>query len=262
MDPPNRLLSLDKQRDVIARKVRLLRKKRGWTQAELARQLDLSQSRLSEIESGAGSFTAEQFLEILKLFNVAASEFATAPASGESDLQNALARLGALHLQESTDVVPDDRFTNPGDALREAIASGQPRLVTALAPVLARNIDRINLPHLYAELAQGGLGGRLGWLIENTSDAIARESPRATGPWRPLYRRAELVLDTFLGFLHTLPRPPEGALDVLDPGIRSKQTLEDVKASSSLISRHWGIITTLKPEDFVKALRGARAARA
>jgi hypothetical protein len=56
---------------------------------------------------------------------------------------------------------------------------------------------------------------------------------------------------------------PQGqnlAPDVLDAGIRSKQTLDDVVASSSPISRRWGIVTTLKPEDFAEALRGARAA--
>jgi transcriptional regulator with XRE-family HTH domain len=52
---------LKKSRAWIARNVRELRKERRWTQAELAKRLDLSQARLSEIEGGDGSFTAEQF---------------------------------------------------------------------------------------------------------------------------------------------------------------------------------------------------------
>jgi DNA-binding XRE family transcriptional regulator len=82
------------ERAHISRVVRDLRKERGWTQAELAGKLGLSQSRLSEVERGDGSFTAEQFLQILRLFNVAVDRFL-----GETDrslqLQNALARLVA-----------------------------------------------------------------------------------------------------------------------------------------------------------------------
>ena len=62
------LQSLDKDRRRIAAKVRELRQSRNWTQAELSKRLQLSQSRLSEIERGAGSFTAEQFLLLLRLF--------------------------------------------------------------------------------------------------------------------------------------------------------------------------------------------------
>ena len=61
---------LQPDRLAIASKVRDLRKARRWTQAELSKRLHLSQNRLSEIERGAGSFTAEQLLVILKLFNV------------------------------------------------------------------------------------------------------------------------------------------------------------------------------------------------
>ena len=50
---------------------------------------------MSEIERGDGSFTAEQFLAILKLFNVPASHFTSSTPQPDSSLQNALARLGA-----------------------------------------------------------------------------------------------------------------------------------------------------------------------
>lgn len=48
------------------------------------------------------------------------------------------------------------------------------------------------------------------------------------------------------------------SLDILDPSIRSKRTLNEVKASSSPISQRWGIVTSLQPEDFSRALRDAR----
>src|SRR6266850_6548601 len=98
--------SLTKSRHEIADKVRELRRLRGWTQAELAKRLQLSQNRLSEIEHGDGSFTAEQFLLLLRLFNVAANDFVSDNRDRDLEIQNALARLGATQLQESAQILP------------------------------------------------------------------------------------------------------------------------------------------------------------
>jgi transcriptional regulator with XRE-family HTH domain len=54
----NQPSSLGKLRVRVGKTVRELRHARRWTQAELARRLDVSQGRLSEIEAGKGSFTA------------------------------------------------------------------------------------------------------------------------------------------------------------------------------------------------------------
>ena len=55
--------ALEKTRLQVARKVRELRTRLNWTQIELARKLGLSQGRLSALERGTGSFTAEQLLK-------------------------------------------------------------------------------------------------------------------------------------------------------------------------------------------------------
>jgi transcriptional regulator with XRE-family HTH domain len=262
MTEPNDPRYIEKARAHVARKVQKLRKERHWTQAELARRLQLSQSRLSEIERGDGSFTAEQFLTILKLFNVTASDFAPEPRGGqESKLQNALARLGALHIQESTATVPSELLNDVSDVVRETIVASQsPRLIAALGPVLVANIDRINLKKLHFQLTEAGLGQRLAWLVENTVEAIRRELPRASpAPWRRVYSRAQVVLRSFLDFLTSGSQEEASVPDVLDPSIRSKQTLAEVTAASSAISHRWGIVTTLQPEDFAEALRAARA---
>jgi transcriptional regulator with XRE-family HTH domain len=259
--------TLEKTRTDIARKVRELRQERHWTQAELSSRLQLSQNRLSEIERGASSFTAEQFLTILKLFNVPVNHFSQAAPNQTSELQNALARLGALHLQENAEVLPSERLEKVGDVLRETLVAAEyPRLITALGPVLVRHVDSINLKKLEAQLAEAGLARRLAWLIDNTLEALRRELQRSPPRrWGQLYRRAEIVLGTFVELLTSDQRlqagHSESTLDLLDTGIRSKKTLEEVRASSSSISRRWGIVTTLQPEDFLEALRGARAAR-
>ena len=125
----------------IAARVRELRHRRGLTQAALARQLGLSQNRLSEIERGGGSFSAEQFLRILRLFNVGASEFV---ASGH------------------------DR----GLEVQNALLLGEPRLVTAVAPVLVAHGARLSPSRLHADLEQLGHERRLAWVVENTLLAL------------------------------------------------------------------------------------------
>jgi transcriptional regulator with XRE-family HTH domain len=254
----------NKTKERIATKVRELRKQRRWTQAELARRLGLSQSRLSEIERGAGSFTAEQFLTILSLFNVAVTDFVPELASDpDALLQKALARLGASHLHESDEIVPNELYNDLGVVVRETLVVGSPRLLTALGPVLVNHVDRIRLKKLHARLTEAGLERRLGWLIDNVLDAIRSELKQAPPRlWAKRYRRAAVVLDTFLEYVgsSSFGRPNDAVgPDILDPSIRTKRTLEEVKASSSPISQRWNIVTGLQPDDFSHALREARA---
>ena len=141
--------------------MRALRTARAWTQAELAAKLGISQARLSEIERGGGSFTAEQLLEVLRLFNVSIDEFA-GPQDVEDELQNALARLGALHLREVDGTLPSARVGGVRAAIRETLLGARDaRLLLALAPVLLANLDAINLDVLHDELAQLGFPARV-----------------------------------------------------------------------------------------------------
>lgn len=247
----------------IAKVVRALRRERAWTQAELARRLGLSQSRLSEIESGAGSFTAEQLLLILKLFNVTTSRFTGGLVDRQSQIQNALARLGAHQLQEQSDLVPSEDLDEPTEVVREVLIEGETRFLTALAPVLVSNIDRISFSKLYLDLGKVGLERRLGWICENTLAALrlalGEEVPRS---WAQRARRAEVVLGAFLDATPTTG-PVNGrapVVDALDRSIRSKKTLDQIKASSSNISRKWEIVSSLTAADFAESLRAARVA--
>ncbi len=252
---------LEKIRSEIAEKVRELRVERRWSQAELATELGLSQSRLSELERGGGSFTAEQLLVLSQIFNVAPSEFARAKKVDEhAELQNALARHGAVHLQESDAVVPKRELDVPR-VIRDALISGVPRLVTALAPVLVLHIDRINFTKVYASLAEAGLERRFAWLLENVSWALRNELkgslPRA---WTKRYRRAALVLEKEQAVAESRQRR-EPVPDLLDHSIRSARTRKQVEEERSDFSRRWGIITSIGPGDFVRALGEARVDR-
>lgn len=245
--------SQDKLRRDIGRTVRVLRQDRGWTQVMLAERLKLSQNRLSEIERGDGSFTAEQFLLILKLFNADVAAFGDESSDVELQIQNALARLGAAQLHESTSVLPSRALEDVHDVVREALLSAAPRLVTALAPVLVAQASRLNLARLRADIARLGLEHRLAWVIDNTLRALelvphTRETLRA---------RVVLELYEQLRPLATHAREP-APLDLLDGTIRSRRTLDEVMARASKPSRRWGIATSLQPEDFAQALEAAR----
>lgn len=241
--------------------VRALRTARRWTQAELAQQLGLSQPRLSQIERGDGSFSAEQFLQILALFNVGVEHFVRDRAAGtDTAIQNALARHGARHLVEGDVIVPallDDPTELVSAVLR---APTSPRHITALAPVLVASADTLTLDEVAARLARLGRERRVVWLAESVRDAITQEPPTAPAE-RAAARRALLVLELFVQTTGIRPPSPDAPLDVLDAEVRSLKTAECVFAEASDEARRWRIVTRLRTEDFVAALRSAREPR-
>lgn len=261
MSPFQRQLNKDRQK--IYRMVRRLRIERGFTQAQLATMLDLSQSRLSEIERGEGSFTAEQFLAIGRIFNVPLTHFDATPAAVEDRLQNALVSLGAEHLHESADVLPSERLRSVLAAVRETLISADsPRQLTALAPVLVNNIDSLNLWMLAVEFGEMGLRGRLGWLLESVWEALQSERSRPLPrPLKQRYVKAEASLGTVLHLYQPAQSDEKAMADVLDKDIRSERSRLEALAERSPIAKRWGLLTRLRTNDFVEALRAAHGTR-
>lgn len=252
---------MESDRARIGVKVRALRTQRGLSQAELARRLEMSQARLSLIESGKASLTAEQFLVVLGIFNVPVADFSRKRGS---ELQNALSRLGAFQLQEDSDALPSERLEKVTDVVRETLVDAEsPRLVTALAPVIVRNVDAISWGALTHDLRALGLARRFQWLVENVLEAIKRASTdvAASPDWRRAYRRAETVLDGVRERMETEELLRALPPDILDRGIRSQKTRDEVSATASEISRRWHVVTSIQTADFVDALRGAHVRR-
>lgn len=251
--------SQEKVRKNIARTVRELRQSRAWTQARLASQLDLSQSRLSEIERGQGSLTAEQLLRILQLFNVQASRFTGAVASHTDQLQNALVRLGAAHLVQVPGTTPSEHLSDVGAVVRTTLVDGSPRFLTALGPVIVGNLEGLHLARLHADLAAIGRDGRLGWLADNLVAAIELDLVTVDPLDRGLVRAEHRALLLLRNLLVHLPRT-DRAIDVLDETIRSLTTQEQLLRDGPALARSWRVVSPLRPEDFLEALRAARAA--
>lgn len=245
--------SLHKDRSNIAHKVRDLRRSRKWTQAELAERLEISQSRLSEVERGAGSFSAEQFLRILKLFNVSLAYFSADEPRG-GGLQNALIRHGATNLQQDREASPDPRYDDINVVVRDALLDGSPRLITGLAPLLVLHTDRIALAKLHADLRAIGKERRLAWVADNTLLALAAFLPGASRNWQMIGRRAELVLREYLRFIGAHASTIAEPSDLLDATIRSARSRAQVESSASTPSRRHGIVTGLQPSDFERVL--------
>jgi transcriptional regulator with XRE-family HTH domain len=254
--------ALETQRKRIATRVRELRRARRWTQAELARQLKLSQSRLSELESGEGSFSAEQLLRVLALFNVGVEDFVEQPNDPRQELQNALARFGAKHLVESDRVVPTERLSEVSNVIRDALLDGSPRLITAIAPVLVAHASELSLEPLFIELQRLGRERRLGWVIDNTVTALHKlANHRGESQWKKLLLHVGLALELSASIAFQavdVKSSPRHWLDVLDLTIRTDATRDEVQRKSSRISKKWGIVTAIVVDDFVAALRASR----
>ncbi len=242
----------------VAAGVRALRTERRWTQAALAARLGLSQARLSEIERGGGSFTAEQLLEVMRIFNVSLDQFAE-PRELADELQGALERLGASHLRAMTNALPSERLANVRVAVRETLlAPRDTRLVLALAPVLVANVDALNLDLLQDDMSAVGFPSRVPWLVENVHEALLliRVAPGRLAATR--WHRARTIFGDFIA-RHPAP---QGALrhDHFDSGVRTEHTLAEVVAAGSAISHRWGIVSELQPQHFADALRAANVA--
>jgi transcriptional regulator with XRE-family HTH domain len=249
--------NLQSFRSRISDEVRQLRQEHRWTQSELAKQLDLSQSRLSEIERGQGSFTAEQFLVLLRLFNVTPAHFGGEVRDRAAETQNALARHGARGLYEDVQILPGEDL-DAGEAIRNALIDGHPRLVVSSAVVLVRNLERIHLKRVQTDLVDAGSPGRLPWLMESALHAAGSLLTENAAPaaWARRLRRVEAALTPFLDSLRA-SRGEHLVWDVLDPNIRSTQTTDEVRRLNYGVSNYWRIVTRLQLADFITALRAA-----
>ena len=245
-------------RQEIALKVKNLRKGRGVSQGELARLLRVSQSWLSEIEAGKGSFSADELIFILKYFNVPLSHFEAAPVAAGDAIQKALAHYGAAHLVEDRAVLPSERLEGLGAVIREALLdAGSARWLTALAPVLVRNIDQVNLQKLHAQFQDYGLQNRFLWLLDNVAEAV-RETLDEGVPRKEsiALQRALTALEGFR--VWTQPPPgeaAEGPEDTLGPGLLALESGNEIRERASKLSRAWKILTPIQVEDFKSALR-------
>ncbi len=245
-------------------KLKALREARLISQSDLAKRLEISQAGLSKIERGVSSLNTEDFLEVLRIFNVPASHFYPNQSEGSSGaaLQNALTRLGATHLLESA-LLPSEDLEHASQVIREVLIDGQnPRQITALAPVIVAQIDRLHLPKLWAEFSNLQLERRLGWVFENTFEAL-KQVPKPTDlPTSRNHLKARTVIHHFLGSLAIPPSDRAEPLlrDILGTIARSNRTQSSLERQSSTVSEKWHILSPIQVKDFADALHASQNA--
>lgn len=243
----------------IAEKIKLARKERRYTQQEIARLLGLSQSRYSEVENGLGSFTAEQLVLLIRHFNLPLNYFVgnVLIDDASSQLQNALSRLGAKELQEDPRILPSEKIAEVNKVLLEAIIyADSARQITALAPVVVNNYDKIDIVALSSSLSVCSRTQRLGWILESTLEALQMELEK--GPLRRddklLYLRAIPFLKQYIEVI----LPTVLLEDFLDKNITTAKTIDELKKSRSDLAKRWKILTRITTDDFAKAIRESR----
>jgi len=260
----------------IGQKVRELRKQRRMSQDHLAGLLGISQAWLSYIEKGEGSLTAEQFLEVLRIFNEVPQSFDPVKRDAEGEFQRALAQQGADHLFLDNRTLPSSLNQDIEATIREVLLDGRnPRQITAIAPVLARNYDKVDLKRLWARFVDYRLENRLGWALECVTEALGELALSLTSHDARQLRKAETALKNFLAIREPKPsewlshfkvngevqKPNSGLdellsrLDVLGDKTQSWKTISNLWSSADLASRHWGVISNLKTQDFYDALK-------
>jgi len=241
----------------IGKQLRRLRQEHRWSQVELARRIGVSQGWLSQIESGNASLNAEQLLYIARLFNVSFDHFLPKKKGDpNSQIQNALARLGATHLHESEEVLPTERLSEASNVIREVLAAPEsPRYVTGLAPVLVEQSPHLNLSLLRGQFAKTGLERRLGWVLDNTKWALQKEINASPSPSRETVFKYRRALNHLSLPWVSPPSAPKLTEDIFDPDIAGETSLEEARKKRSELSRKWGILSFIQPEDFQSALR-------
>lgn len=251
-----------RSRREIGLKLKALREGRQLSQVELAMRLELSQAGLSLIERGKASLNTEDFLQVLRIFNVPASHFFSDRDKGSPDaaLQNALARLGARQLYEN-DSLPSENLEQANQVIREVLIDGRnPRHLTALAPVIATQISHIHLSKLWADCFHFGIERRLGWLLEHTLEALKLVPKPVDRTTARNYRQAETTLQQFLRNIHAAtPTPYDPSIqDVLGVSAPSQKTLAALKQQASVLFAKWRILSPFQIQDFVEALKASQ----
>lgn len=251
-------MSLLEYRKSICSSLKKIRQERNWTQVKLAELLGLSQSRLSEIEKGKGSLTAEQLLVLLETFHLTLSDFSYAPVTEHSRyLRSALTRLGAATIISHRFTSPSQLLYDIQELIREILVEVPSRdHICHLAPLIVSHIREINFDSIGMKLYDLGVDGRLWWIVEGTLWAVRERSCWSQSKEvAEMYEEAKELLamksksaNYFFSYRRAYPN------DVVDRDVVNQQQLEQVRRERDALATRWRIVSRVRLEDFTKAL--------
>lgn len=150
--------------------LRRAREFNGLTQQELAAQVGLPQSTISQIENGKRLPTLLQLVDLARALRVSLQWFSNGsnyPGNDLADLALELQNLGIVDLHVRGARVPT-AFRPLEQVIAEAVSGNrlEPRILEALPAVLAWNQWHPSLLLAYARVSDPRAAFRLGWLAE------------------------------------------------------------------------------------------------
>lgn len=90
----------------LGKKIRLLRHKKGWSQEDVAKRLDISIPAFSKIETGITDVNLSRLTQISKLFNMSVVQLLSEDdAEMESKFEAELAQVNASLSERNTEVI-------------------------------------------------------------------------------------------------------------------------------------------------------------
>lgn len=216
--------------------LRHARRDRGWTQAEAARRLGISQGYLSLLERGARRVSSPALQAIQRVYAVPSTGLPLVDLSTLSParLAAALARLGyppLAHLRGRTRLNPATLMLG---ALRHADLEA--RLTEAL-PWVALHHHDLDWNWLLARAKVHDMQNRLGYVVALATRLAEQHDDVETS------RRLREVT-------HTLERSRLCREDTLCRDTMTTAERTWLRARRSRLARHWNLLTDLRTESF------------
>lgn len=130
--------------NIVITKLKDLRKSRDWSQAEVARRLNMEQNTYSNLETGKSSVSLEKILKISELYEISPSEL----IESNTVIQN----IGPNHdntkiayiIQSDNINEFAEKITAPYKEMIELISKNQERLVDEIAK-LKQEINKLKI---------------------------------------------------------------------------------------------------------------------
>ena len=213
------------------------RRKKGWTQAQAARRLGVSQTYLSLLEAGRRPLSRPLAQKAQRVFDVPATALPVGhlPAVKAADAEHVAGTLAALGYPGFTHMKPG-RCMNPAELLLVALSASnmEPRLAEALPWVVWKHPD-LNWDWLLAQARLHDLQNKLGFVVALAKVVAERRHDADTVK---TLKRVEAALEP-----SRLAREDTFARESMTQAERRW-----LRAHRPPAAEHWNLLTGLTPD--------------
>jgi len=211
------------------------RERKGWTQAQAAARLGVSQTYLSLMESGLRPLSKRVAAKFQRHFAVPATALPVEPTDSRDDMQRLAEDLAALGYPGFAHVTWHRRV-NPAQLLLTALRTNdlEPRLSEALPWVVWQHPD-LDWKWLVMQAKLHDLQNRLGFVVHLAWLVATHHGPQATA-------------DALANVEGQLERSRLVREDTLCRESMTQTERRWLREKRSKLARHWNLLTGLVPE--------------